>query len=373
MAATKKILVTGGAGFIGSFIVDELTAKGHEVVIFDNLDAQVHPGGKKPPYLNRKAKFVLGDVQEPDSIKKALKAEKPEVIYHEAAAVGVGQSMYEIRRYVSVNDIGAANLLQAVLESNIPIKKLIVASSMSIYGEGRYLCGKCGPVDPPLRKSGQLESRKWEMTCPACHGSIVAPVPTDEEKPLKPTSVYAVTKRTQEELFLSYGRAYGIPTVAFRYFNVYGPRQALSNPYTGVVAIFSSRIKNGNPPVVFEDGFQSRDFVSVHDIARANVMALDRGDGCYNVGSGKPVSILEIANALIRLYGKKLKPEVRNRFRKGDIRHCFADISRIKKELGWSPETKFDDGMRELIGWAGHEEARDGFEKAEKEMKRWGL
>ncbi len=371
MAATKKILVTGGAGFIGSFIVDELVARGHEVVIFDNLDAQVH-GGKKPPYLNKKAKFVLGDVQELDAIKKVLHAEKPEVIYHEAAAVGVGQSMYEIRRYVSVNDIGAANLLQAVLESNLPIKKLIVASSMSIYGEGRYSCRKCGPVNPPLRETRQLEEKKWEMTCPNC-GSIVVPLPTDEEKSLRPTSVYAVTKRTHEELFLSYGRAYGIPTVAFRYFNVYGPRQALSNPYTGVVAIYSSRIKNGNPPVVFEDGLQSRDFVSVHDIARANVMALDKGEGYYNIGSGKSISILEIANTLIRLYGKKLKPEVRNRFRKGDIRHCFADISKIKKELGWSPQTKFDDGMREILGWAADEEAKDGFEQAEKEMKRWGL
>lgn len=369
--ATKKILVTGGAGFIGSFIVDELTAKGHDVVIFDNLDAQVH-GGKKPTYLNKKAKFVLGDVQDLESVKNVLKSEKPEVIYHEAAAVGVGQSMYQIQRYVSVNDLGGANVLQAVLESNLPIKKLIVASSMSIYGEGRYSCKKCGPVNPPLRETGQLEGKKWEMTCQNC-GSIVSPAPTDEEKPLKPTSVYAVTKRTQEEVFLSYGRAYGIPTVAFRYFNVYGPRQALSNPYTGVVAIFSSRIKNDNPPVVFEDGLQSRDFISVHDIAHANVVALEKGDGVYNLGTGKPISILEIANTLIRLYGRKLKPEVRNQFRKGDIRHCFADVSRAKKELGWSAQTKFDDGMRELIGWAEHEEARDGFEQAEKEMKKWGL
>lgn len=372
MATSKKILVTGGAGFIGSFIVDALVAGGHDVVIFDNLDPQVHAGGKKPAYLNGKAKFVLGDVQDLESIKNVLKSEKPEVVYHEAAAVGVGQSMYQIQRYVSVNDLGAANLLQGVLESNLPIKKLIVASSMSIYGEGKYSCTGCGTVYPSLRKAKQLGEKKWEMTCPSC-GAAVTPRPTGEEKPLEPTSVYAVTKRTQEELFLSYGRAYGIPTVAFRYFNVYGPRQALSNPYTGVVAIFSSRIKNDNPPVVFEDGIQSRDFVSVHDIARANVIALEKGDGVYNVGTGKPISILEIANTLIGLYGKKLKPEVRNQFRKGDIRHCFADVSKIKKDLGWCAQTKFGDGMRELIGWAEKEEARDGFEQAEKEMKRWGL
>lgn len=371
--ATKKVLVTGGAGFIGSFIVDGLVAGGHDVVIFDNLDTQVHPGGKNPPYLNKKAKFVLGDVQELDSVKKVLESEKPEVIYHEAAAVGVGQSMYQIRRYVSVNDMGAATLLQALLESNIPIRKLVVASSMSIYGEGRYSCKNCGPVNPPLRTTRQLEEKRWEMTCPNGHGSAVTPIPTDEEKPLHPTSVYAITKRTHEELFLSYGRAYGIPTVAFRYFNVYGPRQALSNPYTGVVAIFSSRIKNDKPPVVFEDGLQTRDFVSVHDIASANLLAMEKGDGVYNVGTGKPISILEIASTLIKLYGKKLKPEVRNQFRKGDIRHCFADVSKIRHELGWSPKTKFEDGMRELIGWAANEEARDGFEKAEKEMKKWGL
>lgn len=369
--ATKKVLVTGGAGFIGSFIVDALVAGGHEVVIFDNLDRQVH-GGKAPAYLNKKAKFVLGDVQDLESIRGVLKSEKPEVVYHEAAAVGVGQSMYQIRRYVSVNDMGAANLLQALLESNAPIRKLVVASSMSIYGEGRYSCKSCGPVDPPLRETRQLEEKKWEMKCPSC-GSQAVPAPTDEEKPLRPTSVYAVTKRTQEELFLSYGRAYGVPTVAFRYFNVYGPRQALSNPYTGVVAIFSARIKNDKPPVVFEDGLQTRDFVSVHDIASANLLALEKGDGVYNIGTGRPISILEIANTLVKLYGKKLKAEIRNQFRKGDIRHCFADVSRIKKELGWAPKTKFDDGMRELIGWAANEEARDGFVEAEREMKKWGL
>jgi len=365
-----KILVTGGAGFIGSHIVDRLAEKGHDVVVLDNLDKQVHH--EKPNYLNKKAEYVFGDVRDENILKNVL--EDVEIVFHEASAVGVGQSMYEIKKYVDVNSLGTANLLDVIVNGNYNIKKIIVASSMSIYGEGSYKCDDCETVYPELREKEQLEKKVWEMLCPICK-KIVTPIPTSEEKPLKPTSIYAITKKDQEEMFLTIGRAYGIPAVALRYFNVFGPRQSLNNPYTGVAAIFSSRIKNENPPIIFEDGLQSRDFISVHDIVQANMIVMEKNSADYNsfnIGTGKPVSIKQIADTLTKLYGKKIQSCIIGKFREGDIRHCFAEISKIKR-LGFSPSVSFEDGMKELVLWGGKTSAKDMSEIAIKELENKGL
>ena len=365
----SKVLVTGGAGFIGSHLVDELVEIGNEVVVVDNLEVQVHT--KKPDYLNLKARYVFEDIRDTSVLTKAI--EGVEVIFHEAAAVGVGQSMYQVEKYVGVNTMATAKLLDFLVNEEHEVKKLIVASSMSIYGEGAYECEDCGVVYPELRTEEQLKKREWEMKCPKC-GKVVKPISTSEDKPLHPTSIYAITKRDQEEMCLNIGRAYGIPTVALRYFNVYGPRQSLNNPYTGVCAIFSSRIKNNNPPLIFEDGLQSRDFVSVHDIVEANILVMKSSNADYevfNVGTGKTTNILEIAHALIKLYskGKELEPEITNKYRAGDIRHCFADISKIRNKIGYKPKVDFEEGMKELVEWGEKEEAVDKFEEAHEELK----
>jgi len=369
----SKILVTGGAGFIGSHLVDKLIADGHEVVVLDNLDPQVHGSGDElPDYFNHDARFIKGDMRNIDDINRALK--DVEYVYHDAAMVGVGQSMYQIRDYVEVNTLGTAHLLQLLLDNKKPIKKLIVASSMSIYGEGMYQCKQCGVVHPSLRQEAQMQQHEWEHFCPRCKEKVV-PINTTEGKPLESTSVYAITKKDQEELCLSFGHAYNIPTVALRYFNVYGPRQSLSNPYTGVCAIFSSRIKNDNPPIIYEDGQQSRDFVSVYDIVQANILAMNNDDMNYqafNVGTGNATTVFDICSVLCELYGKTMKSEIKQQFRTGDIRHCFADISKITG-YGYSPTVDFKNGMKELVEWGKTVEATDGVERAQQELKDKGL
>lgn len=364
-----KILVTGGAGFVGSHLVDELVKK-HEVIIYDNLDPQVHKN--VPEYLNNGAEFIREDIRDRAKLKDVIS--DSEIIFHQAAMVGVGQSMYQIEKYMDTNTMGTAKLLDILANEKHNVKKLIVASSMSIYGEGRYECPSCGVLYPPLRDNEQLKKREWEMRCPSC-GKIVKPVPTDENKPLQPTSIYAISKKDQEEMCLAVGRAYGIPVVALRYFNIYGPRQALSNPYTGVCAIFSSRIKNNNLPIIFEDGLQTRDFISVHDIVRSNLLVMKKSNADYdtfNVGTGKPVSILDIAHTLSKLYSKNLKSEIVNKYRSGDIRHCYADISKISK-LGFKPAISFKEGMRELVEWGITQKAEDKSDIAYQELKERGL
>ncbi|MDD5111121.1 MAG: SDR family NAD(P)-dependent oxidoreductase [Candidatus Altiarchaeota archaeon] len=363
---SKRVLVTGGAGFIGSHIVDRLVEGGHDVRILDNLDYQVHKG-RKPHYLNKKAEFVKGDVRVRKDVESAV--EDVDVVFHEAAAVGVGQSMYRIGYYVGVNTVGTARLLDVLVNKENSVKKVIVASSMSIYGEGAYNCAEHGLVYPKLRTVQQLKKHDWEAKCPKC-GRDVAPVPTNEEKPVKPTSIYAITKRDQEEMCHSIGKAYGIPTVALRYFNVYGPRQSLNNPYTGVAAIFSSRIKNGNPPLIFEDGRQSRDFVYVTDIAEANMLVMKEKRADYesfNVGCGRQTSILSIAETLAKLYKKDIKPTIVNKYRAGDIRYCFADIGKIGG-IGFKPKVTFEEGMRRLVEWGGKQDAKDRSEQATREL-----
>ena len=306
------------------------------------------------------------------TLRRAL--QQIEVVFHEAAAVGVGQSMYEIEKYVSANVLGTGVLLDVIVNDRLPIKKLIVASSMSIYGEGQYHCASCGPVAPPLRPLEQLQRHDWEMRCPRC-GKTAAPRPTPESKPLVPTSVYAVSKRDQEELCLTIGRSYQIPTVALRYFNVYGPRQSLSNPYTGVCAIFSARIKNRRRPILFEDGEQSRDFIHVRDIVRANLFVMRESgadSGVFNVGTGRAVSIGEIARLLASLYGEGGEPDITRKYRAGDIRHCYADIASLTG-LGFSPSVTLEEGLRDLVAWGKAVEAEDHVEAAARELEIRGL
>jgi dTDP-L-rhamnose 4-epimerase len=376
---SETILVTGGAGFIGSHLVDALVARGHHVRVFDNLEPQVHGPLREqhrwPPYCNPAAQYILGDVRDRDALRRALSG--VDVVFHEAAVVGVGQSMYEIERYVDANTRGTAVLLD-ILADDAAVRGrlhgLVVASSMSIYGEGAYHCAAHGTVYPRLRPAAQLAARDWEMRCPICR-EPAAPLPTDEDKPLHSTSIYAVTKRDQEEMCLTAGRAYGIPAVALRYFNTYGPRQALSNPYTGVAAIFSGRLLNGKPPVIFEDGRQSRDFVHVSDIVQANLLAMDRpeaGYGAFNVGTGRALTVLDVARALIAHLESDLAPEIAAQYRAGDIRHCFADTRRLAA-LGYAPRVRFEDGMAELVAWVRSQSAADTFDRARRELADRGL
>jgi dTDP-L-rhamnose 4-epimerase len=382
----EQILVTGGAGFIGSHLVDGLLARGHNVRVFDSLDPQVHGGlakqGAWPDYCNPGAEYVLGDVRDRAALARAL--EGVDVVYHEASAVGVGQSMYEVERYTDINTRGTAVLLDilandAALRGHI--RKLIVASSMSIYGEGAYRCAEHGLVFPRLRPAAQLQARDWEVRCPvplaggALCGAPLTGVPTDEDKPLHSTSIYAINKKDQEEMCLAIGHAYGLPVVALRYFNVYGPRQALSNPYTGVAAIFAGRLLNRHRPVIFEDGRQSRDFLHVSDIVQSNLLVLDepRADfGSFNVGTGIATSVRDVAEALDEHLGYGIEPEIVQQFRAGDIRHCVADISRIAA-LGYRPTMRFADGVAELTEWVREQTAVDAVDQARAELERRGL
>jgi dTDP-L-rhamnose 4-epimerase len=369
-----KILVTGGAGFIGSHLVDALLEEGHQVRILDNLDPQVHGKEQRiPEYLNKEAEFIFGDICNRDDVKKAIK--DVEIIFHQASVVGVGQSMYEVQRYIHGNTFGTAVLWDVLINEPNKVRKVLIASSMSNYGEGEYRCDKCGVVHPKIRSIDQLKRHNWEMECPKC-GLECKPIPTCEEKYLTPTSIYAISKKDQEEMSLVLGRAYNIPVVALRYFNVYGPRQALSNPYTGVAAIFSSRILNNNPPIVFEDGLQSRDFIHVKDIVRANLLALKNTNADYqifNVGCGKPITVLEIANLLISKLNPELTPKIVNKFREGDIRHCFANTSKIKNELGFEAQISFEEGLDDLISWVKTQSAEDLVDIATSTLERKGL
>ena len=369
---SKRILITGGAGFVGSHLADALLRAGHEVRVFDNLSPQVHSDGI-PSYLSKDIEFMHGDMREMDAVKAAIAG--IEVIFHKAAAVGVGQSMYEICNYMGANTQGTATLLQAMLDSKRDFEKLVVASSMSIYGEGKYQCREHGEVAPPPRPTEQLRRKRWESICPVCSAELT-PVATDESKPLQCTSIYALSKKDQEEICLLYGRTYGLPVVALRYFNIYGTRQALSNPYTGVAAIFASRLLNRRAPMIFEDGEQQRDFVSVHDIVRANLLALERDEAnglAINIGSGAPISIAQVADALGAALGVHVEAEITGKYRAGDIRHCFADVSLARRVLGYEPQYQFADGIGELVNWLRSQSANDRVSDATQKLTAYGL
>jgi dTDP-L-rhamnose 4-epimerase len=366
-----NILITGGAGFIGSHLADELLHHGHRVRALDNLSPQVHGAdAARPRYLHRDVDLVRGDVRDGDAVRRAL--EGVDAVYHFASAVGVGQSMYEIDHYTSVNNRGTAVLLEALIEH--PVQRLIVASSMSLYGEGLY-CAPDGSLhEGRERPLEQLRAGDWEVR--DADGQVLEPVPTPESKTPSLSSIYALSKFDQERMCLMIGRAYGIPAVALRFFNVFGTRQALSNPYTGVLAIFASRLVNGHAPLIFEDGLQRRDFVSVYDIAQACRLALEVPDAAgraLNVGSGTPHTIREIAAMLSAILGKDIEPEICGKYRVGDIRHCFADISEARAVLGYEPRVTLEDGLVELAEWLQDQAAVDRVEDASRELAARGL
>lgn len=368
-----NVLVTGGAGFIGSHLVDGLVDAGHAVRILDSLDGQVHgPDAAWPAYLSAEVERLCGDIRDAAAVARAL--EGIEAVVHLASRVGVGQSMYEIESYVSVNDVGTAVLLEAIAARRGQVSRLVVASSMSIYGEGAYRDARGNLTFPRHRPDSQLAARIWELI--GADGQPLVPVPVTETKPLHPTSVYAITKRNQEELALAFGLAHRIPAVALRYFNAYGSRQALSNPYTGVAAIFVSRLLNGKPPIVHEDGNQTRDFVHVSDVVQATMKALvcPADDGrVFNVGSGQPVTIRRLAEMLAHRLRVPIEPEIPGRFRSGDVRHCSADLTQARAELGFEPRVRLEEGIEELIEWARVRQAEDRVPEALAELSQRGL
>jgi dTDP-L-rhamnose 4-epimerase len=366
----QRVLITGGAGFIGSHLTDLLLEHGYSVRILDNLSPQVHPERQRPGYLTSDAQLVIGDVRDPEAVEHALK--DIDMVVHLAAAVGVGQSMYQTAEYTSVNNLGTAILLERIVKK--PVRKLVVASSMSVYGEGRYVTQTGEICDQAFRGAQQLKARDWEMKGP--DGTPLHPVATPESKQPSLASVYALSKYDQEQMCLMMGRAYGIPTVALRFFNAYGPFQALSNPYTGVLAIFASRLLNGERPIIFEDGEQLRDFVSVYDIARACRLALevpDAQDMIFNIGSGQKIKVREVAEKLAKVLGEKIEPQITGNYRVGDIRHCYPDISLARRVLGYEPKTSLEKGMLDLAEWLERQTAPDRFHEMRNELASRGL
>ncbi len=367
---TGSVLVTGGAGFIGRHLVAALLARGYAVRVVDSLIEQVHHASGPDPILDE-VDFIHGDVRDPELMALAVRG--MDKVVHLAAEVGVGQSMYEIDRYVSANDQGTAVLFQALIGN--PVERVVVASSMSIYGEGLYRTPDGALVQDAVRPLQGSARAGWDPAGP--RGERLTPVATPEWKRPELASVYAITKYVQERLTLTVAPAYGMQGVALRLFNVYGPGQALSNPYTGVLAIFASRLLNGQRPLVFEDGEQRRDFVHVDDVSRAFLLALEREEaagGVFNIGSGRDVSVCEVGDAIARAMRKPhLSPEITGQARTGDIRHCFADISAARERLGFQPRRCFEDSLAELSDWVRRQRAVDRVAEARRELEARGL
>lgn len=367
----KTILITGGAGFIGSHLGDALLEAGHRVRVLDSLLPQVHgEGARRPSYLHPEVDLRVGDVRDPRAVAEAL--EGVDAVYHFAARVGVGQSMYEIDEYTDVNGRGTAVLLEQLVKR--PVERLVVASSMSIYGEGLYRSSR-GLHEDVARRVSHLKQGEWEPV--SAQGEKLEPLPTPESKRAALASVYALSKYDQERLCLMVGEAYAIPTVALRFFNVYGTRQALSNPYTGVLAIFASRLLNEKSPLIFEDGLQRRDFVHVSDIVQACLLSLDKREAInqvFNIGSGNAYTVRDIARAMAEVTGKtRIQPQITGEYRVGDIRHCFADIEQAKRLLGYAPKVTLDRGLRELASWLEGQVAVDRVEEAKAQLSSRGL
>jgi dTDP-L-rhamnose 4-epimerase len=362
----KNILITGGAGFIGSHTADALIARGYAVRVLDIIDPQVHgEARRRPEYLDPRVELLVGDVRERADVVKAL--EGVEAVYHFAAQTGVGQSMYDMHSYCDVNISGTAMLLEVLAGSPGRVKKVILSSSRAVYGEGACRCPYCGIVHPGARSRTQLERGEWNLLCPYC-GEPVEPLPTPEDIALDPISVYAITKRVQEDLLRTFSSSYGIPSVILRYFNVYGLRQALNNPYTGIGAIFTNRALSGKDIVIYEDGKPGRDFVNVRDVVQANLLALENlaaENGTFNVGSGERLTVLDLADLIRQRTGSTVGLEFSGKFRVGDIRDCYADLARSRNVLGYEPKVSFNAGVEELITWARGEQLEDRFAEAE--------
>jgi dTDP-L-rhamnose 4-epimerase len=368
----SAVLVTGGAGFVGSHLVDALLARGERVRVLDNLDPLAHADGQ-PRHLDPEAEFLVGDLADSRAVERAL--DGVDRVFHLGGVVGNGESMVNVRRSVDANAAGTATLLEAVLARRDRVRRLVAASSMVVYGEGAYECRDHGRLSPGARSVAQLARREWEPRCQVC-GEELVPVPTHEDDPLRPLSVYGITKRDQEELVLVLGRAYGLETVALRYLNIYGPRQALANPYTGVAAIFAARILAGRRPRVFEDGRQLRDLVHVADVVEGTLAAMDAPGApghALNVATGGRVRVGELARLIAAALGSDVEPELTGEHRAGDIRHCTVDVSRARELLGFEARRQLSEGIPELADWVSGQAVTERGDEALAALRARGL
>ena len=373
---SDSVLVTGGAGFIGCHLVESLLADGERVRILDNLDPLAHPSGEPPAHLPAEAELIVGDLRSADDVEQALAG--CDRVFHLGGIVGNGESMVNVRKAIDCNAGGTATLLEAVIAERDRIERVVVASSMVVYGEGSYRCPEHGEQVPGIRPVEQLRAREWEPRCPVAGcGHELEPIAVVEDRTLQPASVYGISKRDTEELALVLGEAYGIETTALRYLNAYGPRQALGNPSTGVAAIFSARLLSGKAPLVFEDGEQIRDLVHVSDIVAATraAMSADGAPGrAFNVATGSRVRIGELARSLAELIAPEIEPEMTGEFRAGDLRHCYASTEAAREALGFEAEVELADGLPELAAWvAGQTDVGERGAEALAELRARGL
>ncbi len=372
----KKILITGGAGFIGSRLCEKLFDKGYNITVLDNLSTQIHGNGES--FLLKKIKdkctFIKGDVRNKEDWKAAIKGQ--EIVVHLAAETGTGQSMYEVEKYNDVNIIGTANMLDLLANKNHQIEKMLIASSRAIYGEGKYLCSKHGVIYPLQRNESDMEKGEFNPKCDSCNSQLQL-VATDESSKIHPLSIYGITKQQQEQMVMTTGESLGIASVAFRYQNVYGPGQSLSNPYTGILSIFSTRILNGNDLDIYEDGEESRDFVYIDDVVDATILGIEKKEAngqVFNVGSGVTTTVRQVAESLKKFYNSDINISISGKYRLGDIRHNYADLTKIKEALGFSPKYDFQKGISKFVNWVKTQEImEDKYEESIKELRNKGL
>lgn len=373
-----KVLISGGAGFIGSNLALKLMDRGYEVVLLDNLSQQIHGENPEESYtynlVRDKCELIVGDVTKFEDWRRALKS--VDIVVHLAAETGTGQSMYEINKYVDVNIGGTAKLMEVITNEINQVKKVVVAASRAVYGEGKFQCEEHGIVYPESREDQDMSRGDFEVKCPICNQNVEM-LPTDEESKLHPTSVYGHTKQSQEELCMIVGKSINLPVVAFRFQNVYGPGQSLKNPYTGILSIFSTRIKNGNDLNIFEDGLETRDFVYIEDITDSIILGIENDNAnfqSFNVGSGEKIDVLTVANTLKEKYGSNVNINVSGNYRLGDIRHNLGDLTKIRTLLGYEPKVKFTEGISNFVDWVEKQNVEsDNYEASIEEMKKKGL
>ena len=372
----KNILITGGAGFIGSRLCEKLFDQGNNITVLDNLSEQIHGNGESFLFnkIKDKCTFIKGDVRDKNDWSHAIKNQ--EIIIHLAAETGTGQSMYEVEKYTNVNVIGTSHMLEILANSNHNVKKIIVASSRSIYGEGKYNCKTHGVQYPSKRKEEDMKKGEFNPKCSMCNSTLNV-LPTDEQSKIHPSSIYGINKQQQEQMVMLMEESLSIPSIAFRYQNVYGPGQSLSNPYTGILSIFSTRILNGNDLDIYEDGEESRDFVYIEDAVDATILGIEKEEAnghIFNVGSGVSTRVIDVANTLKRLYNSEINITISGKFRLGDIRHNFADLSKLKDILDFTPKYNFERGITEFVNWVKTQEVmEDKYEKSIQQLKNKGL